>query len=147
MRRVFTAIALAAILALVVGQTVSAAHAVLHHGSGLLKGTWDVDFDSPEFNTTNYAIADLAFNVVGTTNSMRYLQADTGAVMAKMGATRPSYSKCTGTTLTNTYFALSNVPAGTWFCMHTNGGHYVRFRLDKKHPYPGGVDLTYTTWV
>jgi hypothetical protein len=36
---------------------------------------------------------------------------------------------------------------GTWFCLHTNGSHLVRFRLDDKHPYPGGVDLTFRTWV
>ena len=147
MRRVTLAAVLAVTLALVVSQTAFGAHAVLHSGSGLLKGTWGVDFDTGTLNTTSSSTEDMWLDVEGTTNSKRFLQTSNGSTFAKMGYTKPSYSKCFSTLLHSGAYALSTIPRYTWFCLHTNGGHFVRFRLDRKHPYPGGVDLTFTTWV
>lgn len=147
MRRVTLAAVLAVTLALVVGQTAFGAHAVLHHGSGLLKGTWHIDFDSGTFNTTVSSTEDMKLEVVGSANSKRYLQTDSGSHFAKMGTSKPSYATCFGTMLHTGSYALSNIPVGTWFCLRANGGHLVRFRLDQKHPYPGGVNLTFATWA
>ena len=145
--RVALAAALAVTLALIAVQTAVGAHAVLHSGSGLLMGTWHMDFDSGTFNTTVDSAADMKFEIAGSTNSKRLLQTDAGSAFAKMGLTRPSYATCFSTVLHGGSYKLSQIPLGTWFCLRANGGHLVRFRLDAKHPYPGGVNLTFRTWV
>ena len=147
MRHLLFAAGLALSLALLVAQTATASHGVLSAGSGTLKGTWHVDFDSGAFNTTVSSSEDLKFEVEGSVNSKRFLQTDSGATFAKMGMTRPSYATCFGTLLHSGQYALSTVKVGSWFCMRTNAGHLARFRLDQKRPYPGGVDLTFTTWT
>jgi hypothetical protein len=146
-KRVGFATTLAISLSLLLTQTAFGAHAALYSGSGLLKGTWHMDFDTGTFNTTTLGAQDLWFDVEGTKNSKRFLQTDTGSTFAKMGLSRPSYSKCFSTLLHSGAYALSDVPLGTWFCLRANGGHLVRFRLDRKHPYPGGIDLTFRTWA
>ena len=145
-RRVLIALALSATLSLLIAGTASASHAVLVQGSGTLKGTWHMDFDSGTFHATHANAQDMKLSVQGTTDNRRFLAPDPGSIIAKYGSTKPSYSQCQASDLEPAPIALSNLPNGTWLCLRTAEYHLVRFQLTQKHPYPGGVDLTFTTW-
>jgi hypothetical protein len=136
---------IALIALLLSSQTALAAHAVRHRGTGTIKGTWCNDFDGGVFNNTNDSTSDLCFDVVGSAE--RYLQTwHTPDRMLKMGTTRPSYAACASAALLDVDYQVKPKLEGKWFCYKTGAGRYARFRLNDVHPYPGGIDITYTTW-
>lgn len=136
------AMALASVLVVAVSGVALAAHAVRHHGTGHIKGTWSVNFDGGVFNASSGR--DMYFDVVK--DNQRYLDPVNGSSIKKIGATRPTYSQCRNAALVTTSYNVASVALGTWFCFKTPPGRFVRFRLDHVDPYPGGIDLTYTTW-
>jgi hypothetical protein len=137
-------LALTSSVLLLAAAPVSAAHAVRNHGSGTLNGTWDADFDAGMLNSTVIVEADMAFNVYDETH--RWLGTYTGNLILKMGSSRPSYATCAAAPLVSREYNVKRISPGTWFCFKTGEGHFVRFRVDAKHPYPGGIELTWTTW-
>ena len=137
------ALVLAAVLSLVATQSVFGAHAVRYSGTGHIKGTWSVDFDDNMFNDPGSG-EDLNFDVV--TQSERYLDPLGTAGLLKMGTTRPGYAKCASTKLASSSYQVRKALLGVWFCLKTQNGRFVRFKVVDIDPYPGGIDLRYTTW-
>jgi len=142
-RTLLIALAVGFTLALSFGSVVEAAHAVRHHGTGHIKGTFGVDFDSGLFNN-GFNGEDMYFHIAASNE--RYFEPDQPKLILKMGTTRPSYSTCATAALIATHYLVRTKNVGQWFCLKTGGGRFVRFRLDGFDPYPGGVDITYTTW-
>jgi hypothetical protein len=144
-RKLPATVLLAAIAVLVSSQSALAAHAVRHSGTGTIKGTWCADCDAGILNSTNDPASDLCFDVVNETE--RYLETwHTPDRILKMGTTRPSYAKCASAALLNVDYRVKPKLEGKWFCYKMGTGRFARFRLDDVHPYPGGIDVTYTTW-
>jgi len=130
---------------LIFSQGALAAHAVRHSGTGTIKGTWCMDFDGGVFNGGVDAADDMCFDV--SSPSERYLQTwHASDRILKMGATRPTYSKCAAATLLNIDYRVRPKLEGKWFCYLTGQGRLARFRVDDVMPYPGGLKITYTTW-
>ena len=143
-RRVVLSVAVAVMMSIAISQIALAAHAVRHHGTGNLKQTWGVDFDSGTFNTINASTEDMDFDAVSL--NKRYLNPAGTATLAKIGAAKPSYATCAVKTLKTNSINVNSFPVGTWFCLKTGGGRFVRFRVDTIHSDPGPISLTYTTW-
>jgi len=139
-----TTLALVAVLC--VGSVAQAGAAVYSHGSGKVKPTWGVDFDSAVFNTVDSAKEDLKWDIVS--NTERYIETYSGASIKQLNTTRPGYLKCSGLTLDGpAKINIKNVPEGTWFCFKTRQHRLTRFRVDHVGPYPAKLPLTFTTWV
>ena len=134
----------ALMMSVAISQISLAAHAVRHHGTGSLKQTWGVDFDSGTFNTTDASTEDMDFDAVSSNH--RYLEPVGNAGLTKVGAAKPSYATCAAKSLKTTSINVKSFPVGTWFCLRTGPGHLVRFRVNSVHSDPGPVSLTYTTW-
>ncbi len=144
LRRVTLALVASTLVALSVASTAQAAHAVRNHGSGTIMGTYWADFDAGSLNPSGYLGLDLKFEVVSATK--RFLNPGSPAQILKMGSSKPSHSKCSSATLLDKSYNIKGVSPGTWFCFRTGEGRFVRFRLDAKHKYPGGIDVTWATW-
>jgi hypothetical protein len=123
-------------------QPAAAAHAVRHSGTGHLMGTWHVEFDGGVFNPLSSTGEDLKLDV----NVGKAFDPDDAALILKMGTTKPTYKTCAHAALSPNSLAVKSSSVGKWYCLKTNSNRFVRFRVDKVEPYPGGVDMTYTTW-
>lgn len=142
--RLILSFVVALMMSVGMSQITLAAHAVRHHGTGNLKQTWGVDFDSGTFNTIDASTEDMDFDAVSSNH--RYLAPVGGALLAKIGMAKPSYATCAAKSLKTTSINVKNFPTGTWFCLKTGGGRLVRFRVNSVHSDPGPIALTYTTW-
>ena len=134
---------LVAFLVLAVAGPVAASHAVRNAGDGTLMGTFWIDFDNGVLNTSVTSQKDMQFHVVSAQN--RYLMPNTGELILKVGSSEPSYSTCASAALVNKDYNVKHA-VGNWFCFKTAPGRYARFHIDSKDPFPGGVQITWTTW-
>ena len=139
--RVIGGFALAVSALIASNSAVFAAQPVLYSGSGLLKGTWALNFDTGQLNALGSG-PGLFLQVESL--SERYLVPNSPAMQLRMGSTRPTYYTCSHATLLTRRYRTSRVPVGTWFCFKTAAGRYARYRVDAKSS--AGIGVTYTTW-
>jgi len=103
-----------------------------------------MDFDSGTLNSRINSTKDLQLEVQSP--QLRFLHPDAAPVaILKIGSTKPSYTTCSHAAVVNRDYRLS-LAVGEWFCFKTDAGRLVRFRVDSKQAYPGGIHLTWTTW-
>jgi uncharacterized protein YraI len=112
-------------------------------GSVSLLQTYMIDMDAVAFVTT--PAADFWFEA--TTATKRYITPENGARIAKMGKNEPGFLGCQGANYHGSKIDVKDAPAGTYLCLHTNGGHFAQLYItDTVGPSPGTLKFKFTTW-
>ena len=141
--RLAAAFGLAAIMTLGATQVAWASHAVRVSGSITIPGTWGMDLDRGQLGG-GPSREDIQFNVVIPTK--RYVSNE-GTAGIKLMAAKPTYAQCSTSNPAGHAYDINHSAVGEWFCVRTQQGRYSRFRVDHVAAYPGGMDITFTTWV
>ena len=142
-QRLAGAVALAATLTLGASQVAWAVHAVKVHGSITIPGTRGMDLDRGQLGGGS-SRADIKFNIV--IPAKRYVS-NVGTAGIKLMAGQPTYAQCSTANPAGHAYDVNHAAVGSWFCVRTQQGRYARFRIDHVAAYPGGMDITFTTWV
>jgi hypothetical protein len=120
------------------------------HSSGVasMLETYSIDMDAISFVKTS--AADILFDVAKASNGKapkRYITAENGAQIVKMGNTEPGYLGCEGANYHGSKIDVKDAPAGTYLCFHTNGGHFAQLYItDTVGPSPGTLKFKFTVW-
>jgi len=81
------------------------------------------------------------------TATKRYITPQNGAQVAKMGKNEPGYLGCQGASYHSSKIDIKDVPAGTYLCVHTNGGRFSQIHIDATvGPSPGVLKFHFITW-
>ncbi len=113
------------------------------HSSGSLDigASYLADLDA---GVISIAGGDIWYHAVNATT--RYLEPANGATMAKVSGS-VGKNGCMSAPLSSSPINFTNLPVGTYVCVHTNEGRYSQFRVNALFgPAPSTLRIGYTTW-